>query len=159
MIALSIKNLSKAYGSNLALNAFSADFKPGIYALLGPNGSGKTTLMNLITDNLKADRGEILLRCDGKPFQNALKMGAAYREKIGFMPQYPDMTPNFTVECFLWYIASLKDVGSRLKGRDKKTYIASQIAEVLRAVELNEFRNRKIKALSGGMKRAPSGKK
>ena len=152
MTILSIKNLSKSYGSNLALNSFCADFVPGIYALLGPNGAGKSTLMNLITDNLKADQGEITLQCDEKPFQNILKMGAAYREKLGFMPQYPDMTPNFTVECFLWYTASLKDIGTHLKGKEKKKFIASQIDEVLRAVELDDVRGRKIKALSGGMK-------
>lgn len=152
MTILSIKNLSKSYGSNLALNSFCADFVPGIYALLGPNGAGKSTLMNLITDNLKADQGEITLQCDEKPFQNVLKMGEAYREKLGFMPQYPDMTPNFTVECFLWYTASLKDIGAHLKGKEKKKLIASQIDEVLRAVELDDVRGRKIKALSGGMK-------
>ena len=54
-MVLSIKNASKSYGTNLALDSFTAILEPGIYALLGPNGSGKSTLMNIITDNLKAD--------------------------------------------------------------------------------------------------------
>ena len=56
---LTINGTTKSYGSNLALDRFTAEFEPGIYALLGPNGSGKSTLMNIITDNLKADASEI----------------------------------------------------------------------------------------------------
>ena len=69
---LCIKNISKSYGKNKALSDFSMMFTSGIYALLGPNGSGKSTLMNIITDNLKADAGEIFF--DG---ENVKKMGMA----------------------------------------------------------------------------------
>ena len=37
---LSLEGITKSYGSNLALNGFTAELEPGIYALLGPNGSG-----------------------------------------------------------------------------------------------------------------------
>ena len=57
---LELKHISKSYGAVRALSDFSAELTPGIYALLGPNGSGKTTLMHILTDNLKADTGEIL---------------------------------------------------------------------------------------------------
>ena len=57
---LSIQNISKSYKDNKALQNFNMDFTPGVYALLGPNGSGKSTLMNIITNNLAADAGEIL---------------------------------------------------------------------------------------------------
>ncbi|NCA68179.1 MAG: ATP-binding cassette domain-containing protein, partial [Clostridia bacterium] len=56
---LDIINVSKTYGSVKALTDFSYTFGYGVYALLGPNGSGKSTLMNIITDNLRADSGEI----------------------------------------------------------------------------------------------------
>ena len=148
---LTINNVSKAYGSNKALQHFTADLEPGIYALLGPNGSGKSTLMNIITDNLKSDEGEILYS-DGGEAENILKMGVRFREKLGFMPQYPGMYPNFTIERFLWYMAALKDVGSHLKGREKKKYIKSEIENILKAVELDDIPRRKIGALSGGMK-------
>lgn len=136
---LNIDCISKSYGSNRALDGFSAVLEPGIYALLGPNGSGKSTLMNILTDNLKADSGVITY--DG---ENVLDMGVRFREKLGFMPQYPGLYPNFTVERFLWYMAALK-------GLDKNTAKTS-IPEILAAVELDDVPKRKIGALSGGMK-------
>ncbi len=136
---LQLNNVTKSYGSNLALDGFTATLEPGIYALLGPNGSGKSTLMNIITDNLKADKGKITF--DG---ENTLKMGVRFREMLGFMPQYPGLYPNFTVERFMWYMATLKDI--------KKDDAKRQIKEILTAVELDDVPNRKIGALSGGMK-------
>ena len=141
---LNIKNIRKSYGSNLALDNFTAMLEPGIYALLGPNGSGKSTLMNIITDNLKADSGEITYTSDDGVTENVLKMGVRFREKLGFMPQYPGLYPNFTVERFMWYMAALKGLP---KGKAKK-----DIPEILAAVELDDVPRRKIGALSGGMK-------
>ena len=138
-MTLHFEIVDKSYGKNHALDHFTATLTPGIYALMGPNGSGKSTLINILTDNLKADGGEITY--DG---ENTLKMGVKFREKLGFMPQYPGMYPNFTVEKFLWYMATLKGL--------KKDEAAQQIADVLEAVELADVPNRKISALSGGMK-------
>ena len=136
---LKMEKVSKSYGTNLALNGFTATLEPGIYALLGPNGSGKSTLMNILTDNLKSETGEISY--DG---ENVLEMGVRFREKLGFMPQYPGLYPNFTVERFMWYMAALK-------GLDKAT-AQLEIPEILAAVELDDVPKRKIGALSGGMK-------
>jgi len=71
-------------------------------------------------------------------------MGVKFRERLGFMPQYPGMYPNFTVERFMWYMAALK-------GIDKKT-AREQIKQILQAVELDDVPHKKIGALSGGMK-------
>jgi len=136
---LKINNITKSYGQNKALNNFNAELSSGIYALLGPNGSGKSTLMNIITDNLKADNGNITYNGE-----NTLKMGVKFREKLGFMPQYPGMYPNFTVERFMWYMAALK-------GIEKKT-AREQISQILQAVELDDIPRKKIGSLSGGMK-------
>ena len=148
---LKINGISKNYGRNKALIDFSAELEPGIYALLGPNGSGKSTLMNIITDNLSADSGEILFEENGKE-ENILAMGARFRSRLGFMPQYPGMYPNFSAEEFLWYIATLKDMGAGIYGKEKKAYIKSEIEKVLSEVELLDVAERKIGAFSGGMK-------
>ena len=141
---LNIDRISKSYGTDLALNGFSAVLSPGIYALLGPNGSGKSTLMNILTDNLKADSGEITYTDHAGNTENVLHMGVHFREKLGFMPQYPGLYPNFSVERFMWYMAALKGM--------EKTDAEKQIPEILAAVELDDVPKRKIGALSGGMK-------
>ena len=136
---LKLEHISKSYGKNKALSDFSMTFTPGIYALLGPNGSGKSTLMNIITDNLKADAGEIFF--DG---ENVKKMGVRFREKIGFMPQYPGLYPNFTAREFLFYMATLKDI--------PKKQMKDAVESVLSAVELSDVAGQKISSFSGGMK-------
>ncbi len=136
---LHFEQVDKSYGKNHALDHFTATLTNGIYALMGPNGSGKSTLINILTDNLKADSGTITY--DG---ENIRKMGVRFREKLGFMPQYPGMYPNFTVRQFLSYIATLKGLN--------RESAKQQIDGVLRSVELEDVPNRKISALSGGMK-------
>ena len=136
---LKLEHISKSYGKNKALSDFSMTFTSGIYALLGPNGSGKSTLMNIITDNLKADAGEIFF--DG---ENVKKMGVRFREKIGFMPQYPGLYPNFTAREFLFYMATLKDI--------PKKQMKDAVEAVLSAVELSDVENHRIGTFSGGMK-------
>lgn len=143
-LCLNISSISKSYHSTLALNQFTVMLTSGIYALLGPNGSGKSTLMNIITDNLKADSGEITYTSDDGVTENVLKMGVRFREKLGFMPQYPGLYPNFTVERFMWYMAALKGL--------PKEKAKNDIPEILAAVELDDVPKRKIGALSGGMK-------
>ncbi len=141
---LTLNGISKSYGKNRALSDFTTEFVPGIYALLGPNGSGKSTLMNIITDNLPADAGMITYSDgDGEP-EDARRMGVRFREKLGFMPQYPGLYPNFTVERFLYYMATLKGM--------TKEDAKRQIPELLAAMELDDVPRRKIGALSGGMK-------
>lgn len=71
---ITFENVTKHYGTNLALNAFSAELEPGIYALLGPNGSGKSNLMNIITDYLKADSDSITYTSDEGVSEDTLKM-------------------------------------------------------------------------------------
>lgn len=143
---LTFDKISKSYGKTKALIGFSAELEPGIYALLGPNGSGKSTLMNILTDNLKADEGKIYFTGDGEDAiaEDVLKMGVRFREKIGFMPQYPGMYGNFTAEKFLWYMAALKGM--------KKEDAQKSIPEILEAVELSDVANHRISSFSGGMK-------
>ena len=149
---LILNNISKSYGSTLALDGFSATFEPGIYALLGPNGSGKSTLMNIITDNLKADNGEMLYSDNGEEPVSVGDKKLCFRSYIGFMPQYPGLYPSFTAKQFLEYVAVLKDIGGGLSKKERNALIDEQVTEVLEAVELSDVSNRKIKTFSGGMK-------
>lgn len=149
---LTFYNISKSYGSTLALQNFSATMKPGIYALLGPNGAGKTTLMNILTDNLRADAGQITFEAENAKAQDIKKLGVRFRERVGYMPQYPGLYPTFTVEQFLWYVAALKNIGSNLKRAERKKFVWGEITKILDAVELSDVADKKIGVLSGGMR-------
>ena len=102
---LTIRNLTKSYGKKIALKDFNFIFENGIYGLLGANGAGKSTLMNLITDNVKRDSGNILYNS-----KEILDMGASYRELIGYMPQQQGFYENFSARMFLYYMAELKGI-------------------------------------------------
>ncbi len=138
---LEIRNLSKRYGKKQALSNVSCKLNDGVYGLLGANGAGKSTLMNIITGNIEADEGEVLL--DGK---NILKSEnqREFREYLGYMPQFPIQYRGFTVLDFLFYMASLRGI-SKKKAKEK-------IDELLDMLALTEVRNKKMTALSGGMK-------
>ena len=135
---IEIKNVSKKYGKVEALREVSLSLGHGIYALLGPNGSGKTTLMNILAGLLAQSGGKILF--NGKDIREC---GIDYRSRVGFMPQYPAMYPNFAVKEFLLYVAELKKLPPEREG---------DIDYLLSRVELSDVYDRKISALSGGMK-------
>ena len=136
---LELKNLKKSYGKKVALKDFSYSFENGIYGLLGANGAGKSTLMNLITDNVKRDSGEILY--DGKEI---LGMGSSYRELLGYMPQQQGFYENFSARMFLYYMAELKGI--------RKKEAKKQIEDLLVLVNLSDVADKKIGGFSGGMK-------
>ncbi|MDQ2085346.1 ATP-binding cassette domain-containing protein [Herbivorax sp. ANBcel31] len=138
---LSIKNVSKTYnkGKKKALDSFSVNLTSGIYGVLGPNGAGKSTLMNIITDNLKSDTGEVTYNNE-----NIVKMGKEYRDILGYMPQQQAIYDDFTGLRFLWYMAALKGL--------KKSLAKERIENLLNTVNLKEDANKKLGAYSGGMK-------
>ncbi|MGN0383792.1 MAG: ABC transporter ATP-binding protein [Eubacterium sp.] len=136
---LKISDLSKNYGEVQALSHVSIELENGIYGLLGPNGAGKSTLINLITDNVRRDTGQILW--DGK---DILDLGKNYRNILGYMPQQQGYYEDFSAGAFLMYMARLK--GLSKKEAEKKTL------ELLEVVNLKEYRKEKIGAFSGGMK-------
>ena len=138
---LKLEGIQKSYQKKhvCAVKDFSMCFMPGVYGLLGPNGAGKSTLMNIITDNLKADKGTITW--NGTPVQ---KLGADYRSVLGYMPQQQNLYDDFTGEQFLWYMSSLKGL--------KKKAAREKIEELLVVVNLVDERYKKIKSYSGGMK-------
>lgn len=138
---LKIENLSKTYkkGAVKALDDFSITLTPGVYGLLGPNGAGKSTLMNIITDNLNSDSGEVLYNGE-----NIKKLGKDFRTVLGYMPQQQGLYDDFTLNRFLWYMAALKG----LKRKEAK----EKIAKLLETVNLTDSAHKKLGAFSGGMK-------
>lgn len=136
---LTLEAISKSYRQVKALQSFSFRFEPGVFALLGPNGAGKSTLMNILVQNIQADGGRIL--ADELDVSHG---GAAYRSRIGYVPQQQALPRYYSVERFLYYIAALKGLSS--------AEADGQIQEVLRLTNLWDKRGAKLGALSGGMK-------
>lgn len=136
---LDIKNLSKEYGNNLALDNFSITMKEGIYGILGANGAGKSTLMNLITDNVTRTSGHILY--NGR---DILELGAEFRSVVGYMPQQQGFYEQFSARAFIIYMASLKGI----KGRKAR----AEADRLLKLVNLDNVAHKKIGSFSGGMK-------
>lgn len=136
---LTIRNLTKQYGSKPALNKLNITLNNGIYALLGPNGAGKTTMINMLVGILQPTSGEIL--CDGKPI---LSCERDYLSQIGYLPQSPSFYKQFSAEDFLSYMCLLKDI--------PKKQIAAKVNELLESVNLSDVRKKKLGTFSGGMR-------
>lgn len=134
---ITFENISKIYGDNVALDRVNLTLAHGVYGLLGPNGAGKTTLMRIMTDLLAPSTGRVLLDS-----QDIAVMGAAFRKKLGYLPQDFGVYPNFTAEQFLLYIARLKGLS--------KFEAKRQTDELLHVVGLEEKSNKKLKGFSGG---------
>ena len=136
---LRIEGLTKQYGQKKALDAFSVTFTEGLYGILGANCAGKSTLMNLITDNISRTSGEILF--DGT---DILKLGKAFRTKVGYMPQQQGFYEQFSGRAFLHYMAELKEI--------PRKQAKVQVEELLKLVNLDVDAHRKVGGYSGGMK-------
>lgn len=135
---LRIRDLSKMYGDKTAVDNISYEFQPGVYGLLGANGAGKSTLINLLTNNIPRNKGEILW--NGHEILDLKN----YYSDIGYMPQSQGYYKYMSSEEFLIYIA-------RLKGINKKEAVMKS-EELLKQVNLFDVRKKSIGALSGGMK-------
>ncbi len=93
---LSVKDITKSFGSNTVLKGVSADLHAGdVLVLIGGNGAGKSTLMKIIMGIYRADSGEIFI--DGKPV-NMTNPSAALAAGVYMVPQEPMLFPNMTVE-------------------------------------------------------------
>ena len=137
---LQMVNLTKRFGDFTAVDDMNIRITNGVYGLLGVNGAGKTTLMRMICTLLTPTSGQIL--CDGK---DILKMEGEYRNLLGYLPQEFGFYPEFSVKDYLLYIASLKGI--------RPVVAKKRVKELLDQVGLSKAAGKKMKKLSGGMKR------
>ena len=138
-LKLEFQQLRKRYGQKEALRGVSITLSEGVYGLLGPNGAGKSTLMNILAGNLQADSGRILF-CG----EDIRRTGSDFPARLGYMPQQQTLYPGFTVERFLYYMASLRGM--------KRGDAAARIDWALGLLSLDEQRRKRIRSLSGGMR-------
>lgn len=136
---LVLENINKSFKDKIAVSDFNVTLNNGIYGLLGPNGAGKTSLMRIIADVSNATSGEVYLNGKSKS-----ELGADYRSLLGYLPQDVGFYKTFTAQKFLEYVSTLKGL--------EKEYSKVKIDELLKFVNLEKDRNRKIGKFSGGMK-------
>jgi branched-chain amino acid transport system ATP-binding protein len=93
--ALSTRDLTIRFGGHVAVNGVTADFYPGtLTVIVGPNGAGKTTYFNLVSGQLPASSGSVLLKG-----VDVTRAGAARRTRLGIGRafQLTNLFPNLTV--------------------------------------------------------------
>ena len=134
-----VKNLTKRYGQNLALDRVSFTVDEGsIVGILGPHGAGKTTTMNIITGYLSATSGEVTVF--GK---NTLEEPNEVKKMIGYLPEQPPLYLDMTVKEYLNFMYELKKV---------KLPREKHIKEICELVQISNVYNRLIGNLSKGYK-------
>ncbi|MBU3075038.1 ABC transporter ATP-binding protein [Clostridium estertheticum] len=139
---IEISNLKKQYNNGpMALNDISLRIGEGVFGLLGENGAGKTTLMRILVTLMNQTSG--LVNMDGTIINS--KNASKIRCKIGYLPQELGLHPNLTIRETLDYFGIL----SLMSLSDRK----QQIDKLLVETNLEEHANKKIRQLSGGMKR------
>ena len=139
-MALILDGLTKTFSSFPAVNNLSYTMDTGVYGLLGVNGAGKTTLMRMLCTLLTPTSGTITW--DG---QDIFSLGSAYRNLLGYLPQDFGYYPDFSVQDYLLYIASIKGL--------RPATARQRMQNLLEQVGLTQVRRQKMKKLSGGMKR------
>lgn len=135
-MSLIINNLTKTFGSQIALNNVTISTKKNeIIGLLGPNGAGKSTVMKSIVGALKIEKGEIFL--DGK---NISENEIETKKKIGFLPENNPLYLDMYVKEYLRFVANVHKIPS------------SRVDEVIETVGLTPEKSKKISQLSKGYK-------
>lgn len=137
---LKITNLTKGFKDITAVNDVTYSMHTGVYGLLGVNGAGKTTLMRMLCTLLKPDNGAITWN-----ERDIFEMDGEYRKILGYLPQDFGYYPDFTVYDYLMYISSIKGLRP-VTARQRANALLEQVG-MERAVK------KKMKTLSGGMKR------
>lgn len=137
---IQVKNLTKLYGTHLAVDDISFKVKRGhIYGFLGPNGAGKSTTMNMLTGYIAPTAGSIVI--------NGHEMGVetlAAKKCIGYLPENPPLYPDMCVKEYLDFVAKLKKM--------PKDTREDEIVHIMKQTGIADVSERLIKNLSKGYK-------
>tara|TARA_Y100000590_G_scaffold191619_1_gene217982 strand:- start:250 stop:996 length:747 start_codon:yes stop_codon:yes gene_type:complete len=138
--AIEIKNLSKFYNNVQAVKNINFKINKGsIVGLLGPNGCGKTTTIGMMLGLIKPSTGNVII--DGKNIENE-NVRTNILEKMNFISPYVELPKKLTVE------ENLKVYG-RMYGVNN---LNDKISDLMKQLNLFEFKKRKAGELSSGQK-------
>ena len=134
---INVQNLTKRYGSHLAVDNISFQVSEGeILGFLGPNGAGKSTTMNILTGYLSSSGGTVTING-----HDILEEPNEAKASIGYLPEQPPLYLDMTVREYLDFVFDLK----QCKFNRKK-----HIAEICRLMQIEHVYDRLIKNLSKG---------
>ncbi|MCW5516090.1 gliding motility-associated ABC transporter ATP-binding subunit GldA [Muriicola sp. Z0-33] len=133
-MSISVKNISKSFGSQKVLNAISFEIKKGeIVGFLGPNGAGKSTLMKILTTYSTADEGEAFVNDYG-----VLEAPLSVKKSIGYLPEHNPLYLEMYVKEYLAFNADVYNVPK------------NHISDVIEQTGLKPEAHKKIGQLSKG---------
>jgi ABC-2 type transport system ATP-binding protein len=137
-MSITISNLSKNYGAQIAVNNISFSIAKGeIVGFLGPNGAGKSTTMKMITGYLDADAGDINVAGI-----KVKKDGIESKQKIGYLPEANPLYFEMYVREYLVFNAGIHNIPNA----------KNKIKEIIKIVGLSAEAHKKIGQLSKGYK-------
>lgn len=135
-MSISIKNVSKLYGNQKAVNNISFEIKSGeVVGFLGPNGAGKSTTMKMITTFIPQNEGTLSI-CGIDTLESPLEV----KKRVGYLPEHNPLYTDMYVKEYLRFLAKLHKI--------KKS--KERVAEMIRSVGLEKEQNKKIGDLSKG---------
>jgi ABC-2 type transport system ATP-binding protein len=141
MFAVEVENLTKRFGDFVAVDHLNFTVENGeIFGLLGPNGAGKSTLIRMMTTLVPPSEGTA--RINGF---DVVRNPNAVRQSIGVIPQAMTSDLDLSAEENLSIFAKLYGITGEKRRRT--------IAELLRAVDLEQWADKPVKMFSGGMRR------
>lgn len=141
---IEVKNVTKKYGSTIAVNNVSFEVKDGeVVGFLGPNGAGKSTTMNMITGFIEPTSGQIIVNGN-----DISKKPRKAKKEIGYMPETVPLYYELTPKEFVSYMAELKLV--------KRSERKQEVESVLKETGLETVQNKLIRNLSRGYKQRVS---
>ena len=135
-MSISVKNTTKIYGQQKALDNVSFEISTGeVVGFLGPNGAGKSTMMKIITCFLPPHAGDIKV-CGFDVIEESIEV----RKKVGYLPEHNPLYLDMYVKEYLDFIAGIHHVKNR----------SHRVKEMIDMVGLQVEQNKKIGALSKG---------
>ncbi|PCI96224.1 MAG: gliding motility-associated ABC transporter ATP-binding subunit GldA [Flavobacteriales bacterium] len=135
-MSIEVKNVTKIYGEQKALDAISFSVEPGnIVGFLGPNGAGKSTMMKIITCFIPQTSGSVSV-CGYDVIENPIDV----KRQVGYLPEHNPLYLDMYVKEYLDFVGGVYKIDNR-KGRVK---------EMIDMVGLEIEQNKKIGALSKG---------
>ncbi len=139
-MTIEIKNLSKQYNSFLAVKNIDFKINKGsIVGLLGPNGCGKTTTIGMILGLIKPTSGTVFINdLNIEKENNRTKI----LEKVNFISPYVELPKKLTIEENLKVYGKLYGVNN----------LQDKISDLIKDLNLSEFKKRKTGELSSGQK-------